>query len=157
MNQFEQRVRELAYQIWESEGQPAGHEYRHWEMALKLAEAQENAVDDNMSGHTSAFIAQEQSNPDTVSSIGSVSLQPEQSTSSMRSDISPHINKPSELVSSIEGSSHLSQEQMPQLSRPNTKKKGTKSHVKEDKLKPKKDVKADSKKSKKNRVEGRII
>jgi len=43
MNQFEQRVRELAYQIWESEGQPTGNEYRHWEMALKLAEAQENA------------------------------------------------------------------------------------------------------------------
>jgi hypothetical protein len=36
----EQRVREFAYQIWESEGKPAGQEDRHWEMACKLAEAE---------------------------------------------------------------------------------------------------------------------
>ena len=36
----EQRVREFAYQIWESEGKPAGQEDRHWEMAYKLAEAE---------------------------------------------------------------------------------------------------------------------
>ncbi|MBD9416169.1 DUF2934 domain-containing protein [Pseudomonas sp. PDM16] len=36
----EQRVREFAYQIWESEGKPAGQEDRHWEMARKLAEAE---------------------------------------------------------------------------------------------------------------------
>ena len=33
------RVRQLAYQIWESEGKPEGQEARHWEMARKLAEA----------------------------------------------------------------------------------------------------------------------
>ncbi|HSC67774.1 MAG TPA: DUF2934 domain-containing protein [Cellvibrio sp.] len=38
MSPYEKRVRELAYQIWESEGRPAGHEYRHWEMACKLVE-----------------------------------------------------------------------------------------------------------------------
>lgn len=136
MNQFEQRVRELAYQIWESEGQPAGHEYRHWEMALKLAEIQEQAPDESMSGQLTGLIPhQEQPNPDTASSIGSVSLQPEQSTSSMRSDISPQINKPAELLSSIEGSLHLSQEQISQLSPSNTKKKGTSSPIKEDKVK----------------------
>lgn len=36
MNVNEQRVREFAYQIWESEGRPFGHSERHWEMASKL-------------------------------------------------------------------------------------------------------------------------
>ena len=34
------RVRQLAYQIWESEGKPEGQEARHWEMARKLAESE---------------------------------------------------------------------------------------------------------------------
>ncbi|MBC2688656.1 MULTISPECIES: DUF2934 domain-containing protein [Pseudomonas] len=40
MSTDEKRVREFAYQIWESEGQPQGQEARHWEMARKLAEAE---------------------------------------------------------------------------------------------------------------------
>lgn len=40
MNNEEKRVREFAYQIWESEGKPEGHEARHWEMARKLVEAE---------------------------------------------------------------------------------------------------------------------
>lgn len=36
----ESRIREFAYQIWESEGRPVGHEARHWEMACKLAAAE---------------------------------------------------------------------------------------------------------------------
>lgn len=43
MNLDEQRVRELAYQIWESEGCPEGQAQRHWEMALSLAEAEQAA------------------------------------------------------------------------------------------------------------------
>jgi hypothetical protein len=39
MNINEHRVREFAYQIWESEGRPNGQEERHWEMACKLADA----------------------------------------------------------------------------------------------------------------------
>lgn len=38
----ENRVRELAYQIWESEGRPIGHEFRHWQMASTLAGDQGN-------------------------------------------------------------------------------------------------------------------
>lgn len=34
----ELRIRELAYQIWESEGRPDGQAARHWEMACVLAE-----------------------------------------------------------------------------------------------------------------------
>lgn len=40
MSTDEKRVREFAYQIWESEGKPEGQEARHWEMARKLAEAE---------------------------------------------------------------------------------------------------------------------
>lgn len=36
----EQRIREFAFQIWESEGKPSGQEERHWQMACKLAEAE---------------------------------------------------------------------------------------------------------------------
>ncbi|WP_205909459.1 DUF2934 domain-containing protein [Salinicola lusitanus] len=38
----EQRIRMLAYRIWESEGRPGGQEARHWEMAERIVEA-ENA------------------------------------------------------------------------------------------------------------------
>lgn len=40
MNKDDQRIREFAYQIWESEGQPEGQQDRHWDMAHKLAQAQ---------------------------------------------------------------------------------------------------------------------
>ncbi|RYE01356.1 MAG: DUF2934 domain-containing protein [Sphingobacteriales bacterium] len=43
MNINEQRVREYAYQIWESEGRPVGHSDRHWEMASRLAQS-DNSV-----------------------------------------------------------------------------------------------------------------
>ena len=41
MNLNEERIREFAYQIWQSEGKPHGHAKRHWEMACKLAESNE--------------------------------------------------------------------------------------------------------------------
>lgn len=37
MNSNEQRIREFAYQIWQSEGKPHGQAKRHWDMACKLA------------------------------------------------------------------------------------------------------------------------
>jgi uncharacterized low-complexity protein len=40
MSTDDKRIREFAYQIWESEGKPDGQEARHWEMACKLAEAE---------------------------------------------------------------------------------------------------------------------
>lgn len=40
MSVEEKRIREFAYQIWESEGKPQGQEERHWDMARKLAEAE---------------------------------------------------------------------------------------------------------------------
>ncbi|WP_095109870.1 DUF2934 domain-containing protein [Pseudomonas sp. Irchel 3E20] len=40
MSTDDKRIREFAYQIWESEGKPEGQDSRHWEMARKLAEAE---------------------------------------------------------------------------------------------------------------------
>jgi hypothetical protein len=40
MSNEDKRIRELAHQIWESEGKPHGEDARHWEMARKLAEAE---------------------------------------------------------------------------------------------------------------------
>lgn len=44
MNQQEQRIREFAYEIWQSEGCPEGQELRHWQMACKLVEGQDSPV-----------------------------------------------------------------------------------------------------------------
>ncbi|MFC3607323.1 DUF2934 domain-containing protein [Stutzerimonas tarimensis] len=44
MSVNEQRIRELAYQIWESEGCPHGEDDRHWEMACRLAEAEQGTA-----------------------------------------------------------------------------------------------------------------
>lgn len=38
MSDDEQPIRELAYQIWQSEGCPEGQHHRHWEMACRLVE-----------------------------------------------------------------------------------------------------------------------
>ena len=43
MSTDDKRIREFAYQIWESEGKPTGQEKRHWEMACKLADAEAQA------------------------------------------------------------------------------------------------------------------
>jgi hypothetical protein len=45
MSADEKRIREFAYQIWKSEGEPHGQDARHWEMARKLAEAEALAPD----------------------------------------------------------------------------------------------------------------
>lgn len=47
MTPEQQRIREFAYQIWQSEGCPHGQEGRHWEMARKLVEAQQQALATN--------------------------------------------------------------------------------------------------------------
>lgn len=50
MNASENRIREIAYQIWESEGYPHGKAERHWELATQLVSADErsNAVTDGV-------------------------------------------------------------------------------------------------------------
>lgn len=41
MTNDEKRIRELAHQIWESEGKPEGQSERHWEMACKLLQSEQ--------------------------------------------------------------------------------------------------------------------
>lgn len=36
----QQRIQELAREIWEAEGRPDGHSARHWAMAERLVEAE---------------------------------------------------------------------------------------------------------------------
>jgi Protein of unknown function (DUF2934) len=50
MNASENRIREIAYQIWESEGYLHGKADRHWELATQLVSADEhsNAVTDGL-------------------------------------------------------------------------------------------------------------
>jgi Protein of unknown function (DUF2934) len=38
MTDKEQRVREVAYRIWEDEGRPDNHAERHWHMAEKIVD-----------------------------------------------------------------------------------------------------------------------
>jgi hypothetical protein len=42
----EERIRQMAHRIWESEGRPQGQEARHWHMAERLVEASEREPED---------------------------------------------------------------------------------------------------------------
>lgn len=96
MNTHEQRVREFAYQIWESEGRPVGHEYRHWEMANKLAEGPVNDdVEPLGSGHVLSVIAPEEPfNPEPAPEIDPAPPQPGQPTPPAHPNIPPRPTPP---------------------------------------------------------------
>ena len=55
MNLNEHRVREYAYYLWEAEGKPHGQASKHWEIACKLAAAEDEAPS---SSAPSAFLGQ---------------------------------------------------------------------------------------------------
>src|SRR5690606_12511983 len=62
MNLNEHRVREYAYYLWEAEGKPHGQDTKHWEIACKLATAEEEAessstTPDALSGQTATSTA----------------------------------------------------------------------------------------------------
>ncbi len=43
--QRQERLRQLAQEIWEAEGRPDGHAARHWAMAERLVDAEERAAE----------------------------------------------------------------------------------------------------------------
>ncbi|GGY61010.1 hypothetical protein GCM10011613_00430 [Cellvibrio zantedeschiae] len=47
----ENRIRERAYQIWESEGKPEGCAAKHWTMACEYESAYEDHSDHNVHHH----------------------------------------------------------------------------------------------------------
>src|SRR5436305_8946907 len=50
---FDERVRQRAYEIWESEGHPHGREQQHWERARReLADQRAPAADDKPRSQT---------------------------------------------------------------------------------------------------------
>lgn len=65
MNSREQRIRDRAHRLWESEGRPEDQEKRHWQMAEQAIDEEDRAVsaataesssprpgEDKASGHT---------------------------------------------------------------------------------------------------------
>jgi hypothetical protein len=117
MNNYEQRVREFAYQIWESEGRPSGNEYRHWEMACKLADSQ---MDDELkemgSGHVASIIGPDEPfNPDPKPEIDPAPLQPDLPTPPAHPNIPPRTapsptqpSVPAEPIAPVEEPPHIS-------------------------------------------------
>jgi len=41
----EERIRDMAHRIWESEGRPQGQEQRHWKMAERLVAASDGGTE----------------------------------------------------------------------------------------------------------------
>jgi hypothetical protein len=116
MNKHEQRVREFAYQIWESEGRPIGHEYRHWEMANKMAEAPINDDSEPLgSAHVLSVIAPEEPfNPEPAPEIDPAPAQPGQPTPPAHPNIPPrpgapqNPNVPVDPIAPVEPPPHIS-------------------------------------------------
>lgn len=59
----EYQIRELAQQIWESEGKPEGQAPRHWAMATELLRANGRGIGDSMKNHAGS---QTPGNPSTT-------------------------------------------------------------------------------------------
>ena len=110
MNTYEQRIREFAHQIWESEGRPVGHEYRHWEMACKLAEGpSDEELRELGSGHVMSVIAPEEPfNPTPKPEIDPAPPQPEQPTPPAHPNIPPHPDVPVDPIAPVETPPHIS-------------------------------------------------
>jgi hypothetical protein len=107
MNAHEQRIREFAHQIWESEGCPIGHEYRHWEMACKLAEAPASAyLQEKVTGHIKSIIAPEEPfDPNPKPEIDPAPPQPDQPA---------QPNVPVDPISPVQPPPHISPTPPPQ-------------------------------------------
>lgn len=100
MNTHEQRIREFAYQIWESEGRPMGQECRHWDMACKLASDLHNSDESDQagSGQLMSMIAPEDGSTIQLD-VNSMPQQP------------PHANtppQPAEPIAPVENPPHIS-------------------------------------------------
>ena len=112
MNTFEQRVREFAYQIWESEGCPIGHEYRHWEMARKLAQQPVNLSNDLMGSARvlSMITPEEPFDPNPKPEIDPAPPQPGQPSPPPTPTPPPPANpeEPAEPISPVEPPPHIS-------------------------------------------------
>jgi hypothetical protein len=98
----EQSIRDHAYQIWESEGRPIGHDFRHWEMACKLIEGMNNKDSETLgSGHLLSVIAPEETNSSIPgrNSTPVDSAQPDDTVTTMKPYASKRTSK--ETVSAL--------------------------------------------------------
>jgi hypothetical protein len=87
MNLNENRIRDLAYQIWESEGRPHGQAARHWDIACKLS------ADNSASDHprqVSASIPESRRTP--AASKQQADVKPAKPARKPKSDSAPQMN-----------------------------------------------------------------
>lgn len=112
MHTYEQRVRTLAYKIWESEGKPNGQEYEHWERASILAAAEE-ARKDAETDHLLADI-EEPFNPDPTPPIEPPTPAPENPPKPAHPNVPPRPGEPAQPISPNEPEPQISPTQPPQ-------------------------------------------
>lgn len=74
MNISEEEVRKHAYQIWESEGRPENQATRHWEMAQKMAAAQNQLENQDRSNTSKAKTRSAKVAPAEKSSVDEPSI-----------------------------------------------------------------------------------
>lgn len=132
MNAHEECIRDFAHQIWESEGCPVGHEYRHWEMACKLAETKKGAhLEEKVTSQIKSVIAPEEPlPPNPKPEIDPAPTRPEQPT---------RPNVPVDPISPTQPPPHISPTPPPQPIQPYGSKHTTaaiKSALKADGVKP---------------------
>lgn len=115
MNTHEQRIKEFAYQIWESEGRPMGHDSRHWEMACELAKGEnENINDDDFSDERvtaniqSTIAPEEPFDPNPQPEIDPAPPQPDQAPPPAHPNIPPRPSTPAEPIAPVETPPHIS-------------------------------------------------
>jgi hypothetical protein len=110
MNTHEQRIKEFAYQIWESEGCPSGHDSRHWEMACKLAGADdENYEEEKVTGNIQSTIAPEEPfDPNPQPEIDPAPPQPDQAPPPAHPNIPPRPSTPAEPIAPVVNPPHIS-------------------------------------------------
>lgn len=95
MNKNDQRIRELAYDIWVSEGRPHGEDARHWEMARKLAEAENGDLAEKPAGRTRK--------PSTKPTDATTATKPEKAAKTAKDAKDPKDVKPAKATNAAKG------------------------------------------------------
>ena len=67
MDVVDERIREMAYYLWEQEGRPENQADRHWAAAVAIVEAQDSAHENSNSGEMTEDSGDGQFSKPTVS------------------------------------------------------------------------------------------
>jgi hypothetical protein len=69
MDVGDERIREMAYYLWEQEGRPENQADRHWVAAVAIVEAQDSAHENSNSGEMTEDSGDGQFSKPTVSAL----------------------------------------------------------------------------------------